>query len=237
MALSATRNTKEFEVIPGISPLNLPVYSSAKLYAGAIGCLNSTGYVVRGSTTTGLKVVGRVEALADNTGGASGAIKVNVKPGVYWWTNSSGDPIALGDVGNVCYIEDDGTVSKTDGSGTQSPAGIIVQYDSTLGVAVAMGFGMLAPFSPSTVTIQSGTSTLVNGTKQITTATITSNSRIFITMRDPGSGALTDSAGFDVPVGTRVNGAPGTFVVNMIQGADKATLATAVSTFDWLVIN
>lgn len=236
MSLSAFRPTKELELIPGISPLDLPVYASAKLYGGALVCLNSTGYAVRGATALSLKAVGRCEELADNTGGSSGAIRCKIKPGVYYFANSSGDPIALGDVGNVCYIEDDQTVSKTDGSGTQSAAGVIVNYDSTLGVAVAVGFGFVSPFTPSQTIIQSGTTTLSAGTKSIATKNITANSLIIATVRDPGAGAITGMAGLDAPVGSRVVGAPGTFVLNAIDDS-KATINTAVCTVDYIIIN
>ena len=51
-------------------------------------------------------------------------------------------------------------------------------------------------------------------------------------MKDPGSGALTTFIALDVPAGSRT----GTqFVVNAIDNA-KATLATAVCTFDWMIV-
>lgn len=85
-------------------------------------------------------------------------------------------------------------------------------------------------------TVQGGTDTLSSGTVTISTATITANSRIQITMKDPGAGAITGFAAFDVPVGTRTPGTPGSFVVNAIDDA-KATIATAACTFDWAVFN
>lgn len=85
-------------------------------------------------------------------------------------------------------------------------------------------------------TVQGGTDTLSSGTVTISTATITANSRIMITMKDPGAGAITGFAAFDVPVGTRTPGAPGSFVVNAIDDA-KSLIATAACTFDWFVFN
>jgi hypothetical protein len=80
--------------------------------------------------------------------------------------------------------------------------------------------------------IQSGTGTLASGTVTITGVNLTSNSVILLAMRDPGAGALTTFVEFDCPVGTRT---ATQFVVNAIDNA-KATLATAVCTFDWLII-
>lgn len=82
--------------------------------------------------------------------------------------------------------------------------------------------------------LQVGTATLSSGTVTVT-ANITSTSRIFLTMKDPGAGALTTFIALDAPVGSRSTGTPGSFVVNGIDNA-KATLATAACTFDWLVV-
>jgi hypothetical protein len=54
-------------------------------------------------------------------------------------------------------------------------------------------------------------------------------------MKDPGAGAITGFASFSVPAVDRVVGAPGTFKVYAIDDA-KATIATAVCTFDWKVV-
>lgn len=82
---------------------------------------------------------------------------------------------------------------------------------------------------------KAGTGTLSSGTATINTATITATSRIQVTMKDPGAGAITGFASFEVPVASRVVGAPGSFVVNAIDDA-KALIATAACTFDWVVI-
>ena len=84
-------------------------------------------------------------------------------------------------------------------------------------------------------TLQRGTATLASGTVTISGVTLTANSRIYVTMKDPGAGAITSFADLDTPVASRNVGA-GTFVVNAID-ASKATIATAVCTFDWLVID
>lgn len=82
-------------------------------------------------------------------------------------------------------------------------------------------------------TIQAGTGTLVAGTATIS-ATITASSRIQVTMKDPGAGAITGFGAFKVPAAARVVGAPGSFDVTAIDDA-KATIGTAVCTFDWSV--
>lgn len=136
-ALAAARNTKERTG----DVLDFPVKASTKCYQGGLAVLNA-GYAAPGTAATGLKAVGRFEAEADNSSGAAGAISARIKQGTFKFTNSAaGDAIAQDDVGADCYIVDDQTVAKTDGTGTRSRAGIIVAVDSD-GVWVQIGLGL-----------------------------------------------------------------------------------------------
>ncbi len=133
--LTADRNTPTREG----QLLSVGVAAAIKIYGGAIVMKNATGYATKGATATGQICLGRAEDLADNTGGANGAINVSVRAGVFKWANSSaGDLITIADVGNTCYIVDDQTVAKTDGTATRSAAGKIVGVDSD-GVWVRAG--------------------------------------------------------------------------------------------------
>jgi hypothetical protein len=117
---------------------NYPL-SNVKVYAGTIGVINSSGYLTKGATATGLKCVGRINEQVDNSAGSAGDLRADVENGIFRWANSAdADAIALADVGNVCFIVDDQTVAKTSGSSTRSPAGIIEDVDSD-GVWVRMG--------------------------------------------------------------------------------------------------
>jgi hypothetical protein len=126
-ALTADRNTpsragKDF---------SFPVAATTKIYAGAIVCVNASSLATKGVTGTGLKTVGVAQALADNSAGLASAINVDVRRGVFRFANSSaGDAIALADVGATCYVVDDQTVAKTDGTGTRSAAGTIRSVDA-----------------------------------------------------------------------------------------------------------
>lgn len=108
-----------------------PVAAATKIPGGVIVALNASGQAVNGATSTTLKAVGMSEALADNTAGAAGDIKVLVRRGCFKFGNSSaGDLIALADVGSSCYIVDNQTVAKTNGSSTRSIAGTVRDIDS-----------------------------------------------------------------------------------------------------------
>lgn len=125
MALSTDRNTYMREGIL----LVLPVAANTRIYAGALVAVNAMGYAVPGSTATDLKAAGRAEEQVDNTGGADGAKRIEIRRGVFLFKNDAVDPVdgihVLGD----CYIVDDETVAATDGTGTRSIAGKVLEID------------------------------------------------------------------------------------------------------------
>jgi hypothetical protein len=118
---------------------NFPMAAGARIFAGALVCLNATGFATRGAVATTLTAVGRAEEAVDNTTGADGAQRINVMPGVFQFGNSSAaDQITLADVDKQCFIIDDQTVAKTNGGATRSVAGIVRDVD-TSGVWVEIG--------------------------------------------------------------------------------------------------
>lgn len=107
--------------------------------AGGIAVLDASGNVKPGVTATGLVCVGMFPAEVDNSAGAAADVKADVEFGVFRFANSAaGDAITKAEIGDTCYIVDDQTVAKTDGTGTRSAAGKIVDVD-TSGVWVRMG--------------------------------------------------------------------------------------------------
>lgn len=117
-ALAKDRNTpkKDGRLI------GYPIAAAKKIYAGSLVVL-SAGYAAPGSTALSLKAVGRANETVDNSAGAAGDKTVAVERGVFLFAQDSS--IAQADVGATCYIVDDQTVTKTDGSGTRSAAGTI----------------------------------------------------------------------------------------------------------------
>lgn len=134
-ALSADRNTQQRDGVL----FGFPVATNVKIYAGSIVMLNASGYATKGAAATGQICVGRAEEQIDNTGGANGANTIAVMSGVYKFANSAaGDAITIAEIGDNCYIVDDQTVAKTDGTGARSVAGRIVGVDAD-GIWVRMG--------------------------------------------------------------------------------------------------
>lgn len=152
MALSNGRTVKEK---PQGQVKEYPVLANAVLYHGGIGVINSDGRAKAGVTGTALIAVGKIRSNArlkgatntkgsevwDATGLANAAFDVEVEEGTFAWKNSGGDAILITQIGEVCYIEDDETVSATNGGGTQSAAGIVRDVD-TDGVWVEMSLAI-----------------------------------------------------------------------------------------------
>ena len=117
--------------------LDQPLAADAVLYVGALAVFNASGFLDAGSVATGLTAAGVVEmspfgvpvGVYDNTGGSAGDVEARIVKGTFKFENSGSDPIDRSDIGQVCYIEDDQTVSATDGGATQSAAGRILDID------------------------------------------------------------------------------------------------------------
>ncbi|WP_303763497.1 hypothetical protein [Sphingobium yanoikuyae] len=111
--------------------------AATKILAGTIVMLNATGFATGGATATGQVADGVAMNTVDNSGGAAGDQSVRVEKGVFPFENSaSADAITIAEIGDDCYIVDNQTVAKTDGGGTRSKAGKIVDVDAD-GVWVA----------------------------------------------------------------------------------------------------
>ena len=112
--------------------LSLPVAAATRIYAGALVCVNTSNVAVNGAVSTTLKAAGVAKEQVDNTNGAAGDLRIEVERGVFQFANSaSGDLIALQDIGSTCFIVDNQTVAKTNGTSTRSAAGVVRDVDAS----------------------------------------------------------------------------------------------------------
>lgn len=115
-----------------------PVKGGETLQYGWIVMLEiSSGLALEGATATGCIGLGRSNGYADNATGGNGDSTIDVEYGVFYFFNSAGgDEITSADLGKLCYIVDNCTLAKTDGTGTRSPAGVVyeVRIDGMVGV-------------------------------------------------------------------------------------------------------
>lgn len=196
---------------------------------------------------TDLIPLGIAMCAIDMTGKGDGDLSVAVCGGGWrdFDTGSGANEITPATIGSLCYMYNNNTLYATNAGGTLSAFGPVMFADVAEdgGVAAYVDFELagvvheLATLmaASSANSLQFGTGTLVAGEATIATATITATSRILVAMKDPGAGAITGFAAFDVPVADRVVGAPGSFKVRAIDDA-KALIATAVCTFDWIKV-
>jgi hypothetical protein len=134
VALTTDRSTPRQEVL---GKQAYPTTAATVYFAGSIVCISTaTNLAVKGATATTQKCVGRAARRYDS---AAGDAVLEAEAGIFRFANSSaGDLIVLGDVGADCFIVDDQTVAKTNGTNTRSRAGKVVNVDAQ-GVWVAMG--------------------------------------------------------------------------------------------------
>lgn len=112
--------------------LSLPVEAASTIYQGAIVVVNGSGNAVKGAATqNGLRAVGVAESPAINAG-VAGAINVPVRRGEAFLlaNGTSADLLTRADIGATCYVIDDQTVGKTNGSSSRATAGIVRDVDA-----------------------------------------------------------------------------------------------------------
>lgn len=127
MALAKDRDTP---TRPG-ADFSDPVAANAKIYAGSLVAINAAGDAVPASAVVAQRTRGVAQTQVDNTGGLAGDKSVPTRRGVYRLKNSAAaDLIARADIGNSCYVVDDETVAKTNGTNTRPVAGVIRDVDA-----------------------------------------------------------------------------------------------------------
>lgn len=245
-ALCTTPRTKYFPVRGGVSILQ-----------GAVVCKRKNSKLAEvplgASPRTDLIPLGVAVCSVDASSAVDGALTVAVDAGIKcsFDTGAGANEITADHVGQTWYMYDDNTAYLTDNGGTLSPGGtvalvFVAENDTVIKPALHFDYEQpqlllaiaeadaVAGAALPAANVQAGSGTLVAGEVTIA-ATITANSRIQVSMMDPGAGAITGFASFDVPAADRVIGAPGSFKVRAIDDA-KALIATAVCTFNWLVV-
>jgi hypothetical protein len=89
-----------------------PVKANARIWKGALVCIDSTGYLVPASDTANLRFVGVAFESVDNTGGANGAKRCRVvKRGTFIY-NRIGS-FTQADIGTTARAITDNEVAKT----------------------------------------------------------------------------------------------------------------------------
>jgi hypothetical protein len=126
-ALTADRNTPKKRA----DQIGVPVAAGTKVFAGGLAVANAAGFAAPGSVATTLTYLGRFAETVDNTAGANGARTVLVdRKEAFKFANHGADLITQAELGKTCYIVDDQTVARTNGSNTRSAAGKVVGVEA-----------------------------------------------------------------------------------------------------------
>jgi hypothetical protein len=128
-ALTAARST-----LARLTPRTrtVPVAANAVIQQGGQVQINAAGFAVPASATVANITIGMAKAAVNNTGGANGALTVDVDRGVFRFANSAAaDLIARTEIGATVYVVDDQTVAKTNGGATRPAAGKCFDVDAS----------------------------------------------------------------------------------------------------------
>jgi hypothetical protein len=126
-ALTQDRNTKARSG----DLLSLLAAAAKTFFTGSLVAIDADGNATPGATATTLTGAGRCREYVDNSEGAAGDNRVDIEKGIFHFANSADtDEITTADIGSNCYIVDDQTVAKTDGTGTRSIAGEVFDVDA-----------------------------------------------------------------------------------------------------------
>lgn len=108
---------------------DIPVKAGANIEVGGLFGIDATGHAVNIAATGVVKVAGRAELNADNTGGADGAISLHARRGAMHMDNSEAGPVTHVHIGANVYAEDPQTV-RFDQSDAEAVAGKFLGFDS-----------------------------------------------------------------------------------------------------------
>lgn len=140
--LSSERGTvlsadKKLEYTEGVE-FPFPVINADIIYAGGFVCVNAAGYALPGSDTAGLIFQGIALERVDNSSGAAGAKKVNVRRhGLIKMTFATA--ISQASVGDNAFLVDDDLVDVTAQVINKIFCGVIVGYIDTTHAYVDIG--------------------------------------------------------------------------------------------------
>jgi len=185
-ALSANRDTPYREY----GDVTLTVKNDEVIYAGAMVAVDGNGEAVNASDTASIMVIGRAEEEVDNSDDGE---TIDVKRGMFRWAN--GDTVSDANIGDICYVVDNQTVSVTNSGSNSIIAGIVSDVDSdgvwvdtghidktagsfttlTASGAATLGstLGVDGAMTTTNITMDSGsTLTANNGTVNMTNATV-----------------------------------------------------------------
>lgn len=138
-AITTARPRIRVGALPPVSPLSLPLKGGIVIPAGACADKDASGYGTNGATNTTGKTAGIAQVTYDTTGLNDGDKWGDFHFGTWVFENSaSTDQITVADVGNDCFLVDNNTVARTNGTNTRHVAGKVYAIETDGRVAVTL---------------------------------------------------------------------------------------------------
>ncbi len=141
-ALAVDRDTAQIDTTVIPETASIPVAANTIIYAGSLVFTDAAGRAVPGAATVTLVAAGVAQKQAPNrttdpSGGAAGAINVNIKRCAAPFDMGAGaDAFTIANRNAACYASDDHTVNLTDGAGTRPFAGTVIDVVGTQAIVV-----------------------------------------------------------------------------------------------------
>lgn len=111
-------------------PVSMP-QAAAKIWNGTLVSFNAAGFAIAASDTADTRVMGRANATSDNTGGAAGAVNIEVLRGIVELDNPAGaNQLTAADRGKNAYVLTDHEVCRREGTVAGIPAGVVLAVDT-----------------------------------------------------------------------------------------------------------
>ncbi len=127
--------------------IQLGIADNVTIFPGALCAVNATGFAQPATTSTVINIAGVYTGIqdgpvsnsfglgtADNTGTGhtAGAFNVALAQGPFSFNmGTGGDVVTIANIGSMMFAIDDQTVGLTDGGGTRSPAGVLINVVGT----------------------------------------------------------------------------------------------------------
>lgn len=114
-----------------------PLTAAQVAERGEMACIDTaTGLLALGAVSATLRPIGYFDEDATGDGTTNVRVRLFEEIRVHWFANDGGTPVVAADVGSLCYVQDERTVTGN-AVGT-SPAGRVWAVNTTNGVAVEM---------------------------------------------------------------------------------------------------
>lgn len=144
--------------------MSYPVKTNLKIWAGGMVGIDSAGFAVAAANAAALKVVGVAKKSVDNTGGADGALRVNVEEGLFLFAATA---ITQAMVGQMMYVVDDQTFDDSLGTNGNKAGRLIEFVSTTLGWILVTPTGVGSVLANAGGTYTSAEQNLINDLKAI----------------------------------------------------------------------